>query len=168
MSFPSLVSVNIEWISECMNVRSQKFLLAVLGRKVRILSLFFTLKWQPTQYSFLIPKDGGSLVGLPSSGLLSQTDWKNLAAALAATQSFWGENSNLGLLWHFLKTKEKLSYVFLQGSLQAGHVSYPLKETLFHTVNQSICEGKSRPGTGKPTGQEFAQDLETRRLAAEQ
>lgn len=54
-----------------------------------------------------------------------------------------GENSHLALFWHFLKTKEKSFHMCsLQGSLQASPMSYPLKETLFHTMNQSICEGR--------------------------
>ena len=103
----------------------------------------FTLKWQPTPVFLPNPKDGGAWWAAIYRVSQSQTRLKRLSSSSSSNTILLGENSNLGLLWHFLKTKEKSFHMCsLQGSLQASHVSYPLKETLFHTVNQSICEGQ--------------------------
>ena len=89
------------------------------------------------------PRDGGTWWAAIYGVSQSRTRLKRLSSSSSSNTILLGENSHLGLLWHFLKTKEKSFHMCsLQGSLQASHVSYPLKETLFHTMNQSICEGQ--------------------------
>ena len=75
------------------------------------------------------------------------------------------ENSHLALFWHFLKTKEKSFHMCsLQGSFKRATCRTLLRRPCVTLRIRASVRGESRHGTGKPTGQEFAQDLETGHL----
>lgn len=52
-------------------------------------------------------------------------------------KSFWPD---LALLYH---QREKATLLRKQKTFQVSPMSCPLKETLLHTMNQSLCEGQA-------------------------
>ena len=132
---------------ECL---SQKFLLAVLGSKVRILSL---LRWQPTPV--LLPGESHrwrSLVGYSPWSRKESDMTERLHFLTLFNTTLLGENSHLGLLWYFLKPKRKASVCIpLKNPFKRATCCTLLRRPCFILWVRACVRGESRHGTEKQT-----------------